>query len=231
MQNDTNLAGESRTGAEHIPSVQPVIPLHLTEDRKPVTRTALARVWSPSARPETSVPSGVGAATVSVLAAPHKSIDAWMMGARPIVQAPTITRKTPGSDVWGVGQAFVVGELAGPIVARTYVDNVNSGSGMSGHGGTGVAPAGGTGNGLFTVNPVAHYRFGDGWFVSGAPAFADDKLPDGADWTLPVGAQVGRVIEINGTLPVNLLVGVYYDSLQPQFGSRWQLRTAAALMF
>ena len=41
----------------------------------------------------------------------------------------------------------------------------------------------------------------------------------GQKWTLPVGAQVGRLIKIGGKLPVNLAVGAYYNTLRPQFGS------------
>jgi hypothetical protein len=48
-------------------------------------------------------------------------------------------------------------------------------------------------------------------------------------WTLPVGAQVGRVVKIGGKLPVNLAIGAYYNALRPQYGS--QLRTQVTLNF
>jgi hypothetical protein len=230
-RDDGSLASESRSDARDILSVQPVTSIDVSADWKPIRLTMPPLVGSRSIQPEPSVPPDRGTVTISVFLASHKPIDRWMLGAGRIVQAPTITGKTPGLDAWRVGPSLLVGELAGPIVARTYVDNEPSGGGMSGRGAAGGGTGGATGYGLFTVNPSAHYRFGDGWFVTGAPSFADDKLPDGADWTLPVGAQVGRAIEINGKLPITLLVGVYYDSVQPQFGSRWQLRTAAALMF
>ena len=37
-------------------------------------------------------------------------------------------------------------------------------------------------------------------------------------WTLPVGAQVGRVVKIGGKLPVNFALGAYYNALRPEFG-------------
>jgi hypothetical protein len=228
---DTGLASGSRSDSRDILSVQPVTSIDLSADWKPIRLKMAPLVGSRSIQPEPSAPSDRGTVTISVFRMPHKPIDRWMLGAGRIVQAPTITGKTPGSDAWRVGPSFVVGELAGPIVARTYVDNATLGGGMSGHGAIGGAIGGATGYGLFTVNPSAHYRFGDGWFVTSAPSFADDKLPDGADWTLPVGAQVGRVIEINGKLPVDLLVGIYYDALQSEFGARWQLRTGLGFIF
>ena len=53
----------------------------------------------------------------------------------------------------------------------------------------------------------------------------------GEKWTLPVGAQFGRLIKIGGKLPVNLLVGAYYNALRPQGAATWQLRTRVAVIF
>jgi len=222
-RDDPGLARGSRRETEDILSVPPVASIDLTGDWKPITLTMPPLVGSPSVRSEPRVPSDRGTATISVFLTPHKPIDQWMLGAGPIVQAPAIGGKTSGSDAWRVGAAFVVDQPADPIVAGALANTVTPTGGSSGLGVRGY--------GLFTVTPSAHYSFGDGWFVSGAPSFADDKLPDGTDWTLPVGAQVGRMIKIDGKLPVDLLVGVYYDALRPQFGSRWQLRTGAAFVF
>jgi len=53
----------------------------------------------------------------------------------------------------------------------------------------------------------------------------------GGKWTLPFGAQAGRLIKIGGKLPVNLLIGAYYNALRPEFGATWQLRTQIAVIF
>ena len=53
----------------------------------------------------------------------------------------------------------------------------------------------------------------------------------GEKWTLPIGAQVGRLIKIGGKLPVNLLAGAYYNALRPQGTGTWQLRTQIAFIF
>jgi hypothetical protein len=236
VQDNLGLGVGSRRGTQDILNVQPVIQLHLTEEWQLVTRTVLPLAWRPPAIAEPNVPLGQGAATVAVLATPHKPIDGWTSGAGPIVRVPTITgntpgtSKTPGLDASGVGPAFVVGGLAGPIVAGTYVNNVTSDGGMSGHGATGGAAGDATGFGLFTVDPGGHYSVGNGWFVSRTP-IATVESPHGAEWTLPLGAQVGRMIKLNDDLPVNLLVGVYYDALQSEFGARWQLRTGVGFIF
>ncbi len=53
---------------------------------------------------------------------------------------------------------------------------------------------------------------------------------EGTNWTVPVGANVGRVIRI-GKLPVNLSVGAYYNVVKPTYAGDWQLRTQATLIF
>jgi hypothetical protein len=53
----------------------------------------------------------------------------------------------------------------------------------------------------------------------------------GTKWTIPVGMQAGRLIRLGGKLPVNLLVGAYYNAVRPQFGATWQLRTQIAIIF
>jgi hypothetical protein len=73
-----------------------------------------------------------------------------------------------------------------------------------------------------TFNPFINYNFGGGWFVGTVPIItADWKSTGDKAWTLPVGAQVGRLIKIADKLPVNLLIGAYYNALRPEFGSTW----------
>jgi hypothetical protein len=48
---------------------------------------------------------------------------------------------------------------------------------------------------------------------------------------VPVGLQVGRLIKIGGKLPVNLLIGAYYNVVRPELGATWSLRTQVAFVF
>jgi len=183
----------------------------------------LPLVWSPSFQPAQSVPFGLAPTTFSAFLSPKNTVNGWLWGVGPIAQLPTNTSKTLGSNVWGFGPAVVVVKLAGPIVAGGLVNNVFSLGGTSGPGGTQYS--------LFTVNPFFNYNFGEGWFVGTAPIMTANWTSSGQKWTLPVGAQAGRLIKIGGKLPVNLLVGVYYNALRPEFGATWQLRTQIAIIF
>ena len=63
------------------------------------------------------------------------------------------------------------------------------------------------------------------------PVITANWLAGSKKWTLPLGAQVSRLIKIGGKLPVNLLLGAYYNALRPRFAGNWQLRTQIAFVF
>jgi len=63
---------------------------------------------------------------------------------------------------------------------------------------------------------VSGMLLNNGFSLSGTvPVIAANWMRGGAKWTLPVGAQTGRLIKLGGKLPVNLLVGAYYHALRP----------------
>jgi hypothetical protein len=95
----------------------------------------------------------------------------------------------------------------------------------------GTAGRTGTSYSVMTINPFLNYNFGGGWFAGSAPIATASWDTGGTKWTVPVGAQVGRLIKLGGKLPVNLLVGAYYNAVRPQYGATWQLRTQIAIIF
>lgn len=223
FQSNTNFNVGPNQGTQEILNIQPVIPIHLNEDWNLITRTILPLVWNPSFQPAQSVPFGLAPTTFSAFFSPRKPVNGWIWGAGPVVQLPTATSKTLGSNVWGAGPALVVVRMDNPWVYGVLVNNVFSFGGTSGPVGTRYS--------LMTINPFVNYNFPGGWFVGTVPIMTADWMAGGQKWTLPVGLQGGRLIKIADKLPVNLLVGAYYNALRPQFGATWQLRTQVALIF
>ena len=156
-----------------------------------ITRTILPLVWSPPFQPAQSVPFGTAPTSFSAFLSPKKPVNGWVWGVGPIAQLPTISSKTLGSNVWGLGPAVVVVKLAGPIVAGALVNNVFSLGGTSGPGRHKYS--------CFTVNPFFNYNFGGGWFAGTAPIITASWHSGGAKWTLPVGAQGGRLIKYSAS--------------------------------
>lgn len=223
FQNNLNFNVGPHKGAQNILNIQPVIPIHLNRDWNLITRTIMPLIWSPSNDPGHSTPFGLGPTTFTAFLSPATPTNGWLWGAGPITQVPTATDSSLGSSVWGIGPALVVVKTAGPIVAGVLVNNVFSVGGTSG-------PAGNRYS-LMTINPFFNYNFRGGWFVGSVPIITANWDAPGTKWTLPVGLQGGRLIKISGKLPVNLLVGAYYDAVRPTYGATWQLRAQIAFIF
>ena len=224
FQNNTNFNTGPHKGTQDILNVQPVIPIHinygLERHHADDSAAGLAAV----------VPAGANRAVRHrpdhVLGVPltGNPVNGWLWGVGPVIQIPTISDKSLGSNVWGGGPTGVLVYMKGPWVAGVLANNVWSFGGTSGLGGTRYN--------TFLTQPFVNYNFGEGWYVGSAPIITANWLTAGDKaWTLPIGAQVGRVMKIGGKLPVNFLIGAYYNALRPQFGSTWQLRTQVTLIF
>jgi hypothetical protein len=223
FQNNTDLHVGPDKGTADILNIQPVIPIHLSADWNLITRMILPLVWSPTFQPAKSVPFGTGPTALSMFLSPANDVDGWVWGVGPSALLPTSSNRSLGSNVWGVGPAFVVVKTAGPIVAGALVSEVFSLGGTSGRGGTQYD--------VFTANPFFNYNFNSGWFVGTVPTITSVRTSAGERWTLPVGANIGRVVKIGGKLPVALLVGAYYNAVRPRLGATWQLRSQIAIIF
>jgi hypothetical protein len=224
LQNNTNFNVGPNKGTQDILNIQPVIPIHINQDWNVITRTILPLVWSPSFQPAATVPPfGLGPTTFSAFLSPTQDIDGWTWGIGTIAELPTITNKNLGSNVWGLGPAVVAVRMAHPWVYGLLVNTVFSLGGTSGLGGTKYT--------LTTINPFINYNFGEGWFVGMSNITTANWDTGGEKWTLPVGAQFGRLIKIADKLPVNLLVGAYYNALRPTGTGTWQLRTQVTFIF
>jgi hypothetical protein len=224
FQNNTNFNVGPNKGVQDILNIQPVVPIHLNASWNVITRTIVPLTWSPSYQPVASVPPfGVGVTSFSAFLSPTSTIDGWTWGAGPIIGLPTITNKFLGSNVWGAGPAVVAVRTAHPWVYGLLVNNVFSLGGTSGPGGTSYS--------IMTINPFVNYNFGGGWFLGTVPIITASWDTGGEKWTLPIGMQGGRLIKIAGKLPVNLLVGAYYNALRPSGAGTWQLRTQIAFIF
>src|SRR5271165_176770 len=103
FQNNTNFNYGPNKGTQDILNVQPVIPIHITEDWNIITRTILPLIWQPSLQPAQTVPFGTGPTSFSAFLSPSKPVNGWLWGLGPIVQVPTISNSTLGSSVWGGG--------------------------------------------------------------------------------------------------------------------------------
>jgi hypothetical protein len=224
FQNNTNFNVGPNKDTQNILNIQPVIPIHLNQDWNLITRTILPLTWSPSFQPEASVPPfGLSPTSFSAFLSPTREFNGWTLGGGFITELPTITNKNLGSNVWGLGPAIVFVRTVHPWVYGALVNTAFSLGGTTGPGGTKYA--------LTTINPFLDYNFKGGWFIGTSVVSTANWDAGGEKWTLPVGIQGGRLIKIGGKLPVNLILGAYYNALRPSGGGTWQLRTEVTFVF
>lgn len=222
IQTNLNFGHGPHRGTQYVVNLQPVIPFHINEDWNIITRTILPMVWNPSLSPLPTVPAGTAPASFTAFLSLTHDINGWLWGAGPVVQVPTITSATLGSNVWGAGPSAVAVWSGGPWVAGLLVNNIWSLGGTPGPAGTSYSS--------FLANPFATYNFDDGWYLSSSPNITANWQYRGTKWTVPVGGGFGRIFRI-GALPVDLSISTYYNIVKPTIGGRWQLSTTLTFVF
>ena len=220
LQNNTNFNYGPHKGTQNVLNMQPVVPFHVNEDWNVITRAILPIVWNPSLQPAQTVPMGTAPMSFTAFLAPSHDTNGWLWGAGPVVQVPTISSATLGSNVWGAGPSAVVVWSGGPWVAGALASNIWS------MGGT----RGGTNYNTFLANPFVSYNFDSGWYLSTAPNITANWQAPGTKWTLPLGGGAGKLVRI-GNLPVDLSLAVYRNVVRPEIGPGWQLSAQVAFVF
>jgi len=125
-----------------------------------------------------------------------------------VVQIPTISNASLGSNVWGGGPTGVLVYMEGPWVAGVLVNKVWSFGGTKG-------PLGNAYNNFLT-QPFVNYNFRGSWYVTSSPIVTTNWETAGTKWTVPIGGA-GRVFKV-GKLPINLMIAGHYNHVKLQYG-------------
>ncbi len=129
--------------------------------------------------------TGAGPTTFSAFLSPRNPVNGWLWGIGPVVQIPTASSSTLGSNVWDGGITGVLVYMKGPWVIGALANNVWSAGGTSGNGGTRCN--------AFLAQPFVNYNFGEGWYVTTAPVItANWRTAGDKAWTLHVGGGAGH---------------------------------------
>lgn len=201
---------------QNVLNIQPVIPLHLTEDWNLITRTILPVVTQPSFTDSGST-TGLGDLTFTAFLSPAKP-GAVIWGVGPVATFPTATSPSTGSQsTWGLGPSAVVLAMPGNWVVGALVNNVWSVAGAKANN--------------FLLQYFVNYNFGHtGWYLTSSPIItADWNAPTSQQWVVPFGAGGGKLVRL-GKLPVNVNVSAYYNVVKPDYGPDWTLRVQAAVL-
>ncbi len=224
FQNNTNFNVGPLSGTQNILNIQPVVPIKVNSDWNVITRTILPLIWQPEFLPGQGSTFGLGDIQFSAFLSPSEPGPGGLIwGAGAIAQLPTNTDDMLGNKNWGLGPTAVVLKLekGNPWVYGALVNNIWSLS-SSGQGGS---------YSNFLLQPFVNYNFPGGFYLNSVPIItANWKADSGQQWTVPLGAGIGKIFHL-GKLPVNTQFGAYYNVVHPDYGANWQMRLQVQFMF
>lgn len=220
FQNNTNFGIGPYDRTQNVLNIQPVVPFSLGEDWNLITRTIAPVISQPDILEESGSTFGLGDITASIFISP-KDAGKIIWGMGPILLLPTATDNVLGTGKFGLGPSLVVLTIRGPWVVGLLANNIWSVAGKDDRADVN----------LMLIQYFINYNFGQGWYIVTAPIMtANWEAESGNQWTVPLGAGVGKIFKI-GNQPLNASVQAYSNVVTPDFGADWTLRLQLQLLF
>ncbi len=221
VQNNNNFGVGPDSRSQDILNIQPVIPVHFSENWNLITRIITPIIFQPtSSQPVNQGGYGFGDLNPSFFFSPAKpSKIIW--GAGPTLVLPTATNPVLGQGKWSMGPSLVVLAQPGKWTLGGLVNNVWSFAGQS------ARP---------NVNQMVfqyfiNYNLNHGWYITWQPTLtANWEATNGGRWVVPFGGGVGRIMKL-GFQPVNITTQFYGNAVHPPGASPWGLRVQLAFLF
>ncbi len=220
FQNNSNFGLEPNHRTQNVLNVQPVIPLHLTDDWNLITRTILPVIKQPDLRTTSNDTWGIGDVNISLFFSPAKNSGlTWGVG--PALQFPTGTDEVLSSRKWAAGPTGVGLIMQGPWVVGLLASNIWSYAGNDDR--KDVSQ--------FLAQYFINYNLPDSWYLTAAPVITADWEAEGRGnkWTVPVGGGFGKIFRI-GNFPFNGNIAAFSNVVRPDGGADWTLRIQLALL-
>ncbi len=208
-------------------NVQPVVPFTLSDNWNLISRTILPVVYqkdvlAPEITPSDVDPNddqfGLGDTVQSLFFSPAVSDPIWGVG--PVVLIPTATDNRLGTEKWGAGPTGVVLKQSGPWTYGALVNHIWSFAGDSERKDV---------NATF-LQPFVSYTTPDAWTYSLSSESTRNWEANEDEWTVPINAQVTRVVRLGDQL-ASVGGGVRYYVAGPDTSPDWGVRFLVTLLF
>jgi hypothetical protein len=219
LQSNFNFNTGTKDEMVYVLNVQPVIPIKLTEDLNLITRTIMPIINQPSLFDGMESAFGMGDINPSFFFSPSKSRE-FIWGVGPTFTFPTATNRLLGAGKYSLGPTAVALVMKGPWVVGALMNQQWS-----------VAGWGHKDVNTMLIQPFINYNLEHGWYLTSSPIMTADWTARASDqWTVPVGAGVGKLFKL-GPLPINTSLAGYYNADRPKDSSQWQLRFQIQFLF
>jgi hypothetical protein len=219
LQNNFNFGVGPQDKMQYVGNIQPVIPLHATENWNVITRTIMPLVYQPELAPGVGDVFGLGDIQFTAFLSPAKP-GGFIWGVGPILQMPSGTDDSITSGKWAAGPSAVALKMDGHWVYGVLANYLSSFAGQSDRGAVSQ----------WLIQPFVNYNMADGWYLTTAPIITANMMVDNSDrWTVPIGGGVGRLIRVD-KLPLNMQLQGFYNIAHPDAGADWSIRFQIQLL-
>jgi hypothetical protein len=197
-------------------NIEPLIPIRLNARWDLLVRPSLTVAYLPTP----SSQFGLSDLQTSFFLTPESASE-WIWGIGPIFQAPTASSTNLGSGKWAAGPTGGFAYNQGPWFNGILAYQLMSFAGAHHRGSINQT----------YIEPQVSYNLDSGWYGQIDPPITYDWTAEMRDaWTLPIGADVGDVVNFERE-QIGLQVGAYDFVKHPQGGPGWMVRVQATLLF
>jgi hypothetical protein len=219
FQNNTNMDFGPYGRTQDVLNIQPVVPIHFTNQWNLITRTILPIVWQPYPA-ATGGQYGTGDLNPTFFISPAKP-KKMIWGAGPAIVIPTGSNQILGQGKLSVGPSFATLAQPDHWTIGAIVNNVWS---IAGSGGRPVVNQ-------MLLQYFISYNMRKGWYFTTQPILtANWRAASGNVWTVPVGGGVGRIMKL-GFQSVNISAQFFGNAAHPSGASPWEMRLQLAFLF
>lgn len=220
IQNTTNFNIGPHNRNDNVLSLQPVIPVTLSENWLLATRIVQPIAWKPYLDQDSGGQFGLGDMNPSFFLAPRKP-GSIIWGVGPAMVIPTATDDILGEGMFSLGPSAVVLAQPGNWSLGVLASNIWSVAG----------PNSRPSVNRMSVQYFITYNLKDDWSVSMAPTIVADWNASSSDrWLVPVGGGIGKLV-FWGKSPIDLSASFYVNVAKPDGGPNWQLNLQVAFLF
>jgi hypothetical protein len=243
FQNNINFPMGQFGRIQDVLNIQPVVPIHVSEDWLIISRWITPVVYQPDLgsacrtsgfaarvicdfRETDSAPqggaNGLGDLNPSFFLSPaHPGKLVWGVG--PTFLLPTATDRTLGQGKWGAGPTIVLLTQPKHWTVGVLTNNIWSFAGNEGRPRVNQ----------FLAQYFVTRNFEHGWFLTSTPILtADWRARENNNWLVPFGGGFGKMTRFFDQRMV-WQMHLYYNAVHPQDlpYPKWQVRIEVALLF
>lgn len=216
IQNNLGFNAGPEDDLQNTLNIMAVVPQKVSENWNLIHRVVVPILDQPSPIDK----SGLGDIQYQGYFSPSK-VDKTVWGVGPVIQMPTASDALLGTEKWSAGPGVVALRMDGPWVYGALINNIWSFAGDNNRDDVN----------MMLIQPFVNYNLGNGLAIGSVPIItANWEADSGERWTVPIGAQVSKILPI-GKLPINWIVGGYYNVEKPTDGADWVLRLQVQLLF